>query len=300
MSDLPDTDFTQRFLFDDRDVRGEMVALERSYAEVLAKHDYPRPVRQLLGELMGAAALLVGSLKFDGLLVLQAQSEGPVPLLAIEYTSEHEIRGLARYDAEQIKDDASLADLMPGGHLVLTIIPVNGQRYQGTVELDGKDLSECFTNYFVMSQQVNTSISLAADGVRARGLLVQQLPAEIHKDSEERDESWAHVKALASTVKAEELIGLDNETVLHRLYHEDAVRLFDIQPLRFRCSCSRERSGNALVSLGELDAKALVAECGGQVEIDCQFCNERYFFDASDVEQLFAGGGTDAPSETQH
>lgn len=233
MSDLPDTDFTQRFIFDDRDVRGEMVALERSYAEVLAKHAYPQPVQQLLGELMAAAALLVGTLKFDGLLVLQAQSQGPVPLLAIEYTSEHDIRGLARYEAEQIGADATLADLMPGGHLVLTIIPVNGQRYQGTVELDGKDLSECFTNYFVMSQQINTCISLAADGVRARGLLVQQLPAEIHKDSEEREESWAHVKALANTVKVEELLGLDNETVLHRLYHEDAVRLFDIQPLRF-------------------------------------------------------------------
>ncbi|WP_252090003.1 Hsp33 family molecular chaperone HslO [Pseudomonas sp. MWU13-3659] len=300
MSDLPDTDFTQRFLFDDRDVRGEMVALKRSYAEVLAKHAYPRPVKHLLGELMAAAALLVGTLKFDGLLVLQAQSQGPVPLLAIEYTSEHDIRGLARFEAEQIKEDARLADLMPGGHLVLTIIPVNGQRYQGTVELDGQNLSECFTNYFVMSQQVNTCISLTADGVRARGLLVQQLPAEIHKDIEEREESWAHVKALANTVKAEELLGLDNETVLHRLYHEDAVRLFDIQPLRFRCSCSRERSSNALVSLGEQDAKALVEECGGQVEIDCQFCNERYLFDASDVAQLFAGGGTDVPSETQH
>lgn len=300
MSDLPDTDFTQRFIFDDRDVRGEMVALERSYAEVLAKHAYPQPVQQLLGELMAAAALLVGTLKFDGLLILQAQSQGPVPLLAIEYTSEHDIRGLARYEADQIKADAALADLMPGGHLVLTIIPVNGQRYQGTVELDGKDLSECFTNYFVMSQQVNTCISLAADGQRARGLLVQQLPAEIHKDSEEREESWAHVKALANTVKVEELLGLDNETVLHRLYHEDAVRLFDIQPLRFKCSCSRERSGNALVSLGEADATALVAECGGTVEIDCQFCNERYLFDATDVAQLFAGGGTEAPSETQH
>lgn len=92
----------------------------------------------------------------------------------------------------------------------------------------------------------------------------------------------------------------NNETLLHRLYHEDAVRLFDIQPLRFNCSCSRERSGNALVSLGEQDAKALVEECGGQVEIDCQFCNERYFFDASDVAQLFAGGGTDVASETRH
>ncbi|RWU23535.1 Hsp33 family molecular chaperone HslO [Pseudomonas alkylphenolica] len=300
MSELPDTDYTQRFLFDDRDVRGEMVGLERSYAEVLAKHPYPQPVAQLLGELMAAAALLVGTLKFDGLLILQAQSSGPVPLLAIECTSEHEIRGLARYVAEQIQDDATLADLMPGGHLVLTIIPVNGQRYQGTVELDGKDLSECFTNYFVMSQQINTCITLAADGLRARGLLVQQLPADRQKDIEEREESWSHVKALANTVKAEELLGLDNETMLHRLYHEDAVRLFDIQPLHFRCSCSRERSANALVSLGEQDALALVNEHGGKIEVDCQFCNQHYVFDAADIEQLFAGGGVNAPSDTRH
>lgn len=300
MSDFPDTDFTQRFIFDERDVRGEMVGLERSYAEVLAKHPYPQPVAQLLGELMAAAALLVGTLKFDGLLILQARSEGPVPLLMIECSSEHEIRGLARYEADQITADATLADLMPEGVLALTIDPTNGQRYQGMVDLQGKDLSECFTNYFVMSQQINTCISLAADGQRARGLLVQQLPADRHKDSDERDESWAHVKALANTVKAEELLGLGNETVLHRLYHEDAVRLFDIQPLHFRCSCSRERSGNALVSLGLADAEQLVAEHGGQIEVDCQFCNHRYLFDASDVAQLFAGGGTDEAAETRH
>lgn len=300
MSNFPDTDFTQRFIFDDRDVRGEMVGLERSYAEVLAKHPYPQPVAQLLGELMAAAALLVGTLKFDGLLILQARSEGPVPLLMIECSSEHEIRGLARYEESQIAADATLADLMPEGVLALTIDPINGQRYQGMVDLHGKDLSECFTNYFVMSQQINTCISLTADGTRARGLLVQQLPADRHKDSDERDESWNHVKALANTVKAEELLGLDNETVLHRLYHEDAVRLFDIQPLQFRCSCSRERSGNALVSLGQDDAQQLVAEHGGQIEVDCQFCNQRYLFDAADVAQLFAGGGTGGAAETRH
>ena len=106
MTDLPDTDFTQRFIFDESDTRGELVALERSYAEVLAKHPYPEPVAQLLGELMAAASLLVGTLKFDGLLILQARSEGPVPLLMIECSSEREIRGLARYDAEQIAPDA--------------------------------------------------------------------------------------------------------------------------------------------------------------------------------------------------
>ena len=300
MHDLPDTDFTQRFMFDDSDVRGELVSLELSYAEVLAKHAYPQPVQQLLGEFMAAAALLVGTLKFDGLLILQARSDGPVPLLMIECSSEREIRGLARFNADQIAAEAGLPELMPNGTLAMTIDPTQGQRYQGIVALDGEDLAACFSNYFALSEQLGTRFWLQADGQRARGLLLQQLPADRLKDQEERDASWQHVTTLAGTLTAEELLGLDNETVLHRLYHDDALRLFDIQPLRFRCSCSRERSARALVSLGAEDARDLVVEHGGAVEIDCQFCNQRYLFDATDIEQLFAGGGSDTPSDTRH
>ncbi len=300
MTDLPDTDFTQRFIFDDSDTRGELVALERSYAEVLAKHPYPEPVAQLLGELMAAAALLVGTLKFDGLLILQARSEGPIPLLMIECSSEREIRGLARYDEAQIAAGATLADMMPDGSLTLTVDPQRGQRYQGVVDLDGETLSDCFTNYFVMSQQIGTRIQLCADGRRARGMLLQQLPADRLKDEEERAASWQHLTALGRTLKADELLSLDNETVLHRLYHEEQVRLFDVQKLRFHCSCSRQRSGNALVSLGPEDAQALAVEHGGSVEIDCQFCNQRYLFDSADIAQLFTGAGVDTPSDTRH
>ncbi|MDU9040741.1 Hsp33 family molecular chaperone HslO [Pseudomonas corrugata] len=300
MTDLPDNDCTQRFIFDDIDARGELVALERSYAEVLAKHPYPEPVAQLLGELMAAASLLIGTLKFDGLLILQARSEGPVPMLMIECSSEREIRGLARYHADQIAPGATLADLMPDGVLALTVDPTHGKRYQGIVDLDGASLAECFTNYFVMSQQTNTRFWLYADGRRARGLLLQQLPVDRIRDPEEREASWQHITALASTLNADELLSLDNETVLHRLYHEEVVRLFDELPLRFQCSCSRERSGNALVSLGLEDAQQLVIEHGGAIEIDCQFCNERYLFDGADVAQLFAGAGVEAPSDTRH
>jgi molecular chaperone Hsp33 len=300
MTDHADNDFTQRFIFDDSDTRGELVSLELSYAEVLAKHAYPQPVAQLLGELMAAASLLVGTLKFDGLLILQARSEGPIPLLMIECSSEREIRGLARYEADRIAPDATLADLMPGGSLTLTVDPKRGQRYQGVVDLDGETLSDCFTNYFVMSQQIGTRIKLCADGRRARGLLLQQLPADRLKDEDERAASWQHITTLGGTLTADELLSLDNETVLHRLYHDEQVRLFDVQKLRFRCSCSRERSANALVSLGMEDAQQLVVEHGGNIEIDCQFCNQRYLFDAADVTQLFAGAGIDTPSDTRH
>jgi molecular chaperone Hsp33 len=300
MTDHADNDFTQRFIFDDSDTRGELVSLELSYAEVLAKHAYPQPVAQLLGELMAAASLLVGTLKFDGLLILQARSEGPIPLLMIECSSERDIRGLARYDADRIAPDATLADLMPDGSLTLTVDPKQGQRYQGVVDLDGETLSDCFTNYFVMSQQIGTRIKLCADGRRARGLLLQQLPADRLKDDDERAASWQHITTLGNTLTADELLSLDNETVLHRLYHDEQVRLFDVQKLRFRCSCSRERSANALVSLGMEDAQQLVVEHGGNIEIDCQFCNQRYLFDAADVTQLFAGAGIETPSDTRH
>lgn len=300
MHDLPDSDFTQRFMFDESDIRGELVALEHSYAEVLAKHAYPEPVAQLLGEFMAAAALLVGTLKFDGLLILQARSEGPVPLLMIECSSEREIRGLARFDSERIETGAGLPELMPEGTLAMTIDPTNGQRYQGIVALDGADLSECFSNYFALSEQLGTRFWLRADGQRARGLLLQQLPRELQKDDEDRAASWQHITALAHTLKTEELLSLDNQTVLHRLYHEDPLRLFDEQPLRFRCSCSRERSARALISLGHEDAQQLLVEHGGTVEIDCQFCNQRYLFDGTDVAQLFAGAGVDSPSDTRH
>lgn len=293
-------DFSQRFLFDNTDVRGELVGLRDSYAHVLAKHTYPEPVAQLLGELMAAAALLVGTLKFDGLLILQARSEGPVPLLMVECSSNHELRGIARYDEAAIPAEASLTQLMPEGVLAITVDPAKGQRYQGIVPLEGVDLSACLTSYFATSEQLPTRFWLRADGRNARGLLLQQLPADRIKDAEERAASWQHLTVLADSLSAEEQLSLDNETLLHRLYHQEEVRLFDPRELVFRCSCSRERSARALSSLGEEDAQKVVAENGGQVSIDCQFCNERYVFDAADVAQLFADGSSQEPSPTRH
>jgi len=233
-------------------------------------------------------------------LVLQARSEGPVSMLMVECSSEREMRGIARYDESRIAPGATLQELMPEGAFVINIDPRNGQRYQSIVDLESDNLSRCLTDYFVQSEQLPTEFWLYADGKRARGFLLQQLPPERVKDEDDRKASWQHVRALATTLTGEELLSLDNQTVLHRLFHEDPVRVFESQPLVFRCSCSRERSANALVSLGLEDATQLVAEHNGTVEIDCQFCNQRYFFDATDVAQLFAGGGVDTPSDTRH
>ncbi len=278
-------DTTQRFLFENADVRGELVALETSYREVLAKHDYPEPVRELLGQMLAAAVLLSTTIKFDGLLILQATSTGPVSTLMVECASDQAVRGIARYD-ENVTD-GSLADLMPGGILAITVDPQEGQRYQGIVSLDGANLAECLNGYFENSEQLPTRFRLQADGRSARGLLLQALPADRQPDLEQRAATWEHLNILADTLTAEELLSLDNATILRRLFHEEDVRLFDHRGVRFECSCSMERSGNALVSLGRDDAMALLDEQNGEIEIDCQFCNTRYLFDRSRLEALF-------------
>ncbi|MDR6234880.1 Hsp33 family molecular chaperone HslO [Pseudomonas oryzihabitans] len=293
-------DFTQRFLFDETDVRGELATLDRSYAEVLAKHPYPEPVAQLLGEMLAAAALLCGTLKFEGLLVLQARSSGPIPLLMVECSSEREVRGIARYEEEAISASASLGELMPDGVLALTIDPRHGQRYQGIVPLEGANLAECLSGYFATSEQLPTRFWLNADGRRARGLLLQQLPPARIKDAQARQDSWEHVVTLADTLTAEELLGLDNEVILHRLFHEETVRLFDEQGVAFNCSCSRDRAANALVSMDRLEVETLLDEQQGKIRVDCQFCNEQQVFDAADIAQIFAGGGTQTPGNTRH
>jgi len=297
---MADFDFTQRFIFDNTDVRGELASLEESYAHVLAKHTYPEPVAALLGELLAAASLLVNTLKFDGLLVLQARSKGPIPLLMVECSSDRELRAIARYEADQIGSGATFQELMPEGVLALTVDPNEGQRYQGLVALDGATLAECFSNYFVNSAQLPTRFWLYADGQRARGMLLQQLPADRITDTDEREASWQHVVALAATLTAEELLGLDNETILHRLYHEEQVRLFDATDLQFKCSCTRERSEQALVSLGLADLQLLLAEKAGTIEIDCQFCNQRYLFNEADIVQMFAEQDATDASSTVH
>ena len=297
---MTDFDFTQRFIFENTDVRGELASLEESYAHVLAKHTYPEPVATLLGELLAAAALMVNTLKFDGLLILQARSSGAVPLLMVECSSERELRAIARYDAEQIESGASLSELMREGVLAITVDPRKGQRYQGLVALDGATLADCFSNYFVNSAQLPTRFWLYADGQRARGMLLQQLPADRIQDAEAREESWQHVIALASTLSAEELLGLDNETILHRLYHEEQVRLFAPNELKFQCSCTRERSEHALLSLGLDELQLLLAEKAGSIEIDCQFCNQRYLFNEADIVKMFAEQDVAGTSGTVH
>ena len=282
---MPSQDVTQRFIFEQADVRGELVSLNESYREILARHDYPEPVKALLGEMLAAAVLLSTAIKFDGLLVMQARSSGPLSTLMVECSSRQEVRGIARY-ADELSGD-TLSELMPDGVLAITVDPERGQRYQGVVALTGTSLADALTGYFDSSEHLPSRFRLLADGQMARGFMLQALPANRETDPAARQETWNRLSTLADTLTVEELKALDNRTILHRLYHEEDVRLFDEQPVCFRCSCSAERSGNALISLGREDAFALLAEQGGEIRVDCQFCSTCYRFDQAALQELF-------------
>lgn len=279
-------DKTRRFLFEDADIRGEIVHLDSAYREIIAIHQYPAAVSRLLGELLAAAVLLSTNLKFEGTLILQIQSEGEIPLLMVECDHRLQVRGIAR-GAEQATSGSN-DKLLRGGQLAITIDPVHGQRYQGIVPLEQGSLANSLDGYFKRSEQLNTRAWLAADGNSAVGLLLQQLPATITPDEDLRTKQWEHVYSLACTLTDAELYQLESEELLYRLYHEDRVRLSEPSGVSFRCTCSRERTHNALITLNPADIEELLEEMGS-ITMDCEFCNQHYQFSRNDLGSVSGG-----------
>ncbi|HEX6928424.1 MAG TPA: Hsp33 family molecular chaperone HslO [Gammaproteobacteria bacterium] len=283
-----DRDSLHRFLFEQMPVRGEIAHLDASWRAALEPVDYPEVIRDLLGEAMAAAVLLASSLKFDGSLTLQLQGGSPLTLLVVQCTSGLNLRGLAHWENDLPDAGGFRALTGDGARLVVTIEQTgNGERYQGIVPLEGATLAECFEGYFQRSEQLPTRLFLAATGQCAAGMLLQVLPGR-----EGDEHAWEHVTALGQTITPDELLQLDAPNILHRLYHEEDVRLFESAPVAFRCSCHRERIADMLRSLGANEARDILQE-QGSVDVSCEFCGRGYSFDAVDVEALFA---TDAPS----
>jgi|AntAceMinimDraft_5_1070358.scaffolds.fasta_scaffold00009_105 molecular chaperone Hsp33 len=280
------SDQAQRFLFEHADIRGEFARLHCAYRDILAIHPYPDGVNRLLGEFLAASVLLSTNLKFEGKLVLQVRSEGQIPLLMVECDHTLQVRGIAR-GAEQASSNNN-DQLLQNGQLAITIDPTNGQRYQGIVALQQGSLAQSLDSYFEQSEQLKTRIWLAADGERAGGLLLQQLPAQVTPDDTDRQQQWEHICALAATMRGPELLLLGNEQLLYRLYHEDPVRVFEPSGIRFHCTCSRERTRNALSTLAPEDILDILEE-QGCVTMECEFCNLVYRFERNDLDALLQG-----------
>lgn len=274
-------DTLHRYLFDNYQVRGELVQLQHSYQQVLASQNYPLPVQRLLGELLTATSLLTATLKFEGHITVQLQGDGPVSLAVINGDNLQQLRGVARWEGE-VPDSDQLSDIIGKGYLAITITPNEGERYQGIVELGARSLSESLENYFAQSEQLKTRIWLFTDlskEPRCAGMLLQALP-------DGQGEDFNHLEALTHTIKAEELINLDAHEVLYRLYHQDAVRVFDPQVVSFQCTCSREKCEQALLQIGEAEALDVIQE-QGKIEMNCDYCGQQYGFDVADIKTLF-------------
>ena len=276
-------DQLHRYLFENYAVRGELVTVSGSLQHILENHDYPQPVKMILGELLVATSLLTATLKFAGDITVQLQGDGPMSLAVINGNNRQEMRGVARVQGE-VPDDADLKTLIGNGYLVITIAPEEGERYQGVVGLEGDTLAECLEDYFMRSEQLPTRLFIrtgVVDGkAAAGGMLLQVLPAQ---DTQAND--FEHLATLTDTIKLEELTTLPANDVLWRLYHEEEVTLYDPQDVEFKCTCSRERCAGALRTLPDEEIDSILAE-EGEIDMHCDYCGNHYLFNSMDIAEI--------------
>ena len=289
---MHDRDCLHRFVFEGLPIRGHLVHLDAAWRALIEHRRYPEAIRNTLGEAVAASLLLAATIKFDGMLSLQVQGEGPVHLLLAQCTSGLGVRGLARY-REPGTEAGAVSAMFGAGNLTVTLENDDRtQRYQGIVPVSGERLAESLQVYFETSEQLPTRLWLHADARGASGRRLQRLPGEEGADVAD---AWRRVQMLGETLTPAELSQLADAEILRRLFNEDDLRLFDPAPVYFRCRCSRERVAGMLNALGEDETRSVLRE-RGNVEVSCDFCNKTYVFDAVDVEQLFAPPGSTAAS----
>jgi molecular chaperone Hsp33 len=317
-----------KFLFDGLPVRGMVVRLTDAWTELLARRagntetgPYPVPVSELLGEMAAAAVLMQSNIKFNGALVLQIFGDGPVKLAVAEVQSDLSLRATASVTGE-LPADARLPDMVNvggGGRCAITLDPKDrlpGQQpYQGVVPLHGDHkekltrLSDVLQHYMLQSEQLDTTLVLAANDQVAAGLLIQRMPlkgegnlagaaGQADEDQIGQNEDYNRIATLAASLTREELLTLDVDTILHRLFWEEKLLRFVPQQgadgPRFACSCSRARVGNMLRSLGEGEVQSILDE-RGTIDVGCEYCGQQYHFDAVDAVQLFTAPGQQPP-----
>ena len=284
-----------KFAFTGALVRGELVQLGDAWREMTAHHRYPAPVMRVLGEMVAAAALLAANIKFNGALVMQVYGDGPLQLLVVECQSDLALRATAKVRDEPIADDISLRELMDRssrGRFSITLDPKDrlpGQQpYQGIVALDGDTVAEILQNYMRQSEQLETRLWLASSAEAAAGLLLQRLPGSSRTVATDPDDAaWQHLITLAQTVTSDELLKLSPDDLSHRLFWQESLEHYPTMEPRFQCSCSRERIGKMLVSLGQEEVDSILSE-QGSVTVTCEFCGRQYSFDPVDAAHLFA------------
>ena len=300
------------FLFENHVAHGAFVELSAGVGEMLGHRDYGADVRRLIGEAMAAMPLLATHLRFDGRINLQFQGDGgrcgrrrlddgseaadrPHMSLLVAQIDQHlHLRGMAKASPGLA---GSFQELLYGGLLALLLEPNGSERpaSQALVLIEGQRLSDALESYFAQSEQLPTLIRLAADGDRLRGFMLQRLPQEHTRAT---DEDWERLRMLASTLDERELLGANATTLLRRLFADEELRLFAPRPVTVACRCSRSGISTMLLSLGVDEVQSIVAE-QGEVEVTCEFCGRAYTFTPAEVSGLFAAAAAQ-PQETRH
>ncbi len=299
---ISESDHLQRFMFEELDIRGALARLDDAWAAVRDAQSYPEPVQRLLGEMLTATALLASIVKVKGTLTVQATGDGPLAAVMAECRDRSQLRGIARIRDEAAFTTDSVAKGGPAegtaalgkGLITITIRPELGDRageaYQGIVPMDGCSLAEALEGYFVQSEQIPTRIWLAADEGRTAGLLIQALPPELARfdhAEQQREEDFGRISLLAGTVSASELKDLPGQQLLSRLFFEETLSLQPSENLQFSCSCSHERTREALRAM-PLDELEQIIKEDGDIRMTCQFCHAEYRFDGIDVAAVHA------------
>lgn len=276
------SDTLQRFIFEHAPIRGEIAHINQTYTSIMQQRPYPQMVKHLLGEALVSSLLLSGSLKFEGELSIQFQGDHRLPLILVQCDNQLNLRAYAKY--EEALETTDYAEAFLSGKMVLNINQFKSTHtYQSIVPLTSTSMSENLMQYFAQSEQISTLVWLAINDEQAAGMILQLMPGQ---NNEQREQFWEYAVQLGQTVTEEELLGLTNETILHRLYHETELRLFEPRSIRFKCHCSKDKMMQVIKLLGKEDSLALIQEKGA-IKINCEFCNSHYAFDAIDVDLMF-------------
>ncbi|MGB3290633.1 MAG: Hsp33 family molecular chaperone HslO [Burkholderiaceae bacterium] len=287
----------KKYLLPDHSARIQAVKLSEAWQTGLAHQSYPDCIQSLLGELLAASILLASNIKFDGSLVLQLQGNGPVALIVVECDTDLSVRAtVSLRESHEIPADGSLQTLMnPDGKGRFIVILDPGrettgmQPYQGVVPLEGDSVAQVLESYMRNSEQLDTRLWLAADSSLAAGLLLQRLPSHGGTQAAAEhspEETWERICHLAATLKHDELLELDTDTLIHRLFWDENLTAFDGQEVRWHCPCTRERVAGMLRGLGRQEIEDILSE-RESVDIVCNFCGKPYHFDAVDCASLF-------------
>jgi molecular chaperone Hsp33 len=270
------------FLFESLPVRGAFVQLDGAWQQMRDGHHYAAPVAEILGHAAAATTLIAQSLKFDGSITLQINSDGLLRMLVMQCTDKLDLRGMA--SSEDASDTARFAELVIGARCAVTVnAGAMARPYQGIVEFREESLAASLENYFAHSVQVPSLLKLVTGTNHCGGILLQQMPGE-----QAASDDWQRLACLIATLRTDELAPGASAELLQKLFAEDDLRVFEPRPLRFRCRCSQSRVEEVLRLLGEAEVREALAE-RGRVEVNCEFCGKQRSFDPVDVGRLFAG-----------